>query len=421
MRTHGIFRHTRKGACRCGRRRKAAVALALTVSLGASSAAEAAGALNGRIAFTSFRDGALGDIWTMNPDGTGLRKLTEGPLYDAQSDWAPDGQSIAFRRGPNASQRLGVWRMDLYGERETLLTQGNPAVPSQNATQPSWTPDGQGLLFRATLPPFADSDIWQMGTNGEDRHLVTHVPGEQLYPSYSPDMTKIAFTTPFTPTDRAIFTMNPDGSELNKVFDVPGAYDSAPAWSPDGSRIAFESDRDGDMEIYAMNADGTDVVRLTDNSIHDEGPVWSPDGERIAFTSGPEDLDGDIWVMDADGSDRMQITDIPGRDESPDWQPIPYDGDYQSCGDLTHAGAGAYSVGAAGEGLDCDTARAVATRWSDNALAGTPDASLRGFLCEAGDAGYGALKVTCVHRGNRIQHRPARGNNKSILFIFRDV
>src|SRR5688500_19448864 len=69
----------------------------------APAAAGADGALNGRISFTSFRDGQLGDIWTMNPDGTQLRKLTAGPLYDAQSDWGPDGQWIAFRRRPNAS------------------------------------------------------------------------------------------------------------------------------------------------------------------------------------------------------------------------------------------------------------------------------------------------------------------------------
>ena len=417
--THGVLGRTATVGRRCLRGIEAAVALAVVLSLGTTAGAEAAGALNGRISFTSFRDGALGDIWTMNPDGTGLRKLTGGPLYDAQSDWSPDGRSIAFRRGPNASQRLGVWRMDLYGNDQTLLTQGDPAVPTQNATQPSWTPDGHGLLFRATLPPFPDSDIWQIGTSGEGRHLLAHVPGEQLYPSYSPDMSKIAFTTQFTTTDRAIFTMNPDGSELSKVFDVPGAYDSAPAWSPDGDQIAFESDHDGDMEIYAMNADGSNVRRLTDNVIHDEGPVWSPDGERITFTSGPEDLDGDIWVMDADGTDRMRLTDVPGRDESPDWQPIPHSGDYRACEDSTHVGAGAYSVGATGKGLDCDKAHAVATRWSDHVLAGAPDATIEGFVCETGDAGYGALMVTCDHRGSRAQRSRGRGNDKSIVFIWR--
>lgn len=397
----------------------AAVALAVVVALGVASGAAASGSLNGRISFTSFRDGALGDIWTMNPDGTQLRKLTDGPLYDAQTDWSPDGQSIAFRRGPNASQRLGVWKMDLYGGNQTLLAQGDPAVPAQNATQPAWTPDGRGLLFRASLPPFPDSDIWRMDTDGSGRQLVVHLPGEQLYPSYSPDMSTIAFTTPLTPTDRAIFTMAADGSRLTRVFDVPGAYDSAPAWSPDGGLIAFESDHDGDMEIYAMDADGSDVRRLTDNTIHDEGPVWSPDGRRITFTSGPEDLEGDIWVMDADGSGRTQLTHSPGRDESPDWQPIPHPGGDHACGDVTHAGGGAYSVVAAGKGLDCAKAHAVASRWSENVLLGAARAAVRGFRCTTADAGYDALKVSCAHRGNRSRLSAGRGNRKSIAFIFR--
>jgi Tol biopolymer transport system component len=414
-----FFGHISPVGRRYARAIETAVALGVVVALCVAAEAGASSSLNGRISFTSFRDGALGDIWTMNPDGTHLRKLTEGPLYDAQSDWSPNGQWIAFRRGPNASQRLGVWKMDLYGGDQTLLAQGDPAVPTQNATQPAWTPDGEGLLFRATLPPFPDSDTWWMDPNGNGRHLVAHVAGEQLYPSYSPDMSKIVFTTSLTPTDRAIFTMAADGSQPRKVFDVFGAYDSAPAWSPDGGQIAFESDHDGDMEIYVMNTDGSDVRRLTDNAIHDEGPVWSPDGKRITFTSGPEDLEGDIWVMDADGSDRTQLTDSPGRDESPDWQPVPHLGAAHACGDVTHAGTGAYSVLATGKELDCTKAHEVATRWSESALAGDADATVRGFVCTTADAGYDALKVTCAHRGSRAQRPQRRGNRKSLAFIWR--
>jgi TolB protein len=400
-----------------------AAAVAAGVALGVAAPAHADGALNGRIAFTSFRDLELGDIWTMNPDGAHLRKLTGGPPYDAQSDWSPDGRWIAFRRGPNASRSLQVWKMDLYGGNLSLLATGDPSVPTQNSTQPAWAPDGQSLLFRATRPPYPDSDIWRMDPDGSNQRLVVHIPGDQLYPSYSPDMSKIAYTTPLGGGDRGIFTVDADGSNVTKVFDVPGAYDSAPAWSPDGRQIAFESDQDGDMEIYAMDADGTNVRQLTDNTIHDEGPIWSPDGKRMVFTSGPDNLNGDIWVMNADGSDRLRLTDSPGRDESPDWQPIPHTGDYTACGDVTHTGGGAYSVKATGKGLACDKAQEVAARWSDDALAGQRDDSVEGFMCDTSDAGYDALEVKCTHRGNRagnaVNDRET-GNHKSILFIWRD-
>jgi dipeptidyl aminopeptidase/acylaminoacyl peptidase len=400
-----------------------ATAVSAVVWLLVATAAHADGALNGRISFTSFRDAQLGDIWTIDPDGSDGRKVTSGPLYDAQSDWSRDGQSIAFRRGPNAFRSLQVWKMDLYGGNLALLATGDPADPTQNSTQPAWAPDGESLLFRATRPPYADSDIWRMNADGSNQALVVHIPGEQLYPSYSPDMSKIAYTTPLTPDDRAIFTIDASGaSPPTKVFDVPGAYDSAPNWSPDGRQLAFESNNDGDMEIYTMNADGTDLRQLTNNVVHDEGPAWSPDGKRIVFTSGPNNLNGDIYVMNADGSARMRLMDVPGRDESPDWQPIPHAGDYVACGDVIHAGGGAYSVKRTGKGLDCPKAQEVAARWSDDALAGRRDDRVEGFSCATSDATYGALKVECTHQGNRVGDMSGgrNGNEKSILFVWRD-
>ena len=168
-----------------------------------------------------------------------------------------------------------------------------------------------------------------------------------------------------------------------------------------------------------MKADGTDIRQLTQNTRHDEGPVWAPDGRRITYTSGVDDLNGDIWVMDADGTDQMQLTATPGRDESPDWQPVPHSGDYRACGDVTHTGAGAYSVKAAGKGLDCRKAKILATRWSDAARAGAADETVRGFVCQTSDAGYGALEVECTHQGHRGRSR-GRNDGKSILFIWRD-
>ena len=85
-------------------------------------------------------------------------------------------------------------------------------------------------------------------------------------------------------------------------------------------KIVFQSDRDGDWEIYVMNADGSNVVQLTHNSAADEYPVWSPDGKQIAFKSN-RDGNFEIYVMDADGTNQKRLTNHPSNDEDPAWSP----------------------------------------------------------------------------------------------------
>ncbi len=107
---------------------------------------------------------------------------------------------------------------------------------------------------------------------------------------------------------------------VSTLFDFSQAsFDSAPAWSPDGRKIAFESNMDGDLEIYVLDADGSNVQQITHNMHWDEGPAWSPDGTKLAFSSGAADRALDIWTMNVDGTDQRQLTTFPGRDESPDW------------------------------------------------------------------------------------------------------
>ena len=123
--------------------------------------------------------------------------------------------------------------------------------------------------------------------------------------------------------DFEIFTMNADGSNQTQLTNNI-AHDFGPDWSPDGSKIAFTSERNannvdrGQYEIYVMNADGTDQTRLTNNLADNQQPVWSPDGTKIAFHSNPDGI-GNIYVMNADGTNQTRLTSQHGT--GPDWSP----------------------------------------------------------------------------------------------------
>jgi len=149
--------------------------------------------------------------------------------------------------------------------------------------------------------------------------------------AWSPDGRKIAFASR-RDGDREIYLVNADGSGTRNLTRNPAA-DFAPIWSPNGRKIAFESDRDRDAEIYVMNADGSGQRNLTRNSLLDENPVWSPDGRKIAFI-GTREHNSDVYVMNADGSGQRRLTRGMGplfrlrgtpsglsRPPSPAWSP----------------------------------------------------------------------------------------------------
>jgi Tol biopolymer transport system component len=116
-----------------------------------------------------------------------------------------------------------------------------------------------------------------------------------------------------------IYVVNADGSGQTRLTDN-GADDMAPAVSPDGTQILFTSSRDGSNEIYLMNMDGSDQRRLTENRVYESHPSWSPDGSQIAFVS-ERDGNREIYVADADGSHPRRLTDDPAKDMRPTWSP----------------------------------------------------------------------------------------------------
>jgi TolB protein len=377
--------------------------------LALAAPAGAADAFNGRIAFSSVRTDPQAkeyDIFSMNSDGSDVRQLTTNPATDRQSDWSPDGTDLAYTiRKPNSPVNFEVARMTASGTRHQQLT---TSPESQASSQPAWLPDGRGILFRRSGPGRV-STIWQMGLLGENpalRFAPTHPP---LYPSVSPDQSRVAYAAILSPTgdtDRGVFTQNRDGSGETALFDVPGAYDSAPAWSPDGTRIAFESNADvgganpeQDMEVWVMGSDGSSPTQLTHNAAHDEGPAWSPDGRLLAYTSGPDDQHGDIHVMTAAGRELRRLTSYANADESPDWQAIPAPRTDARCGGLVRTGPGAYDLRRAGRGLACADARRLVRRW----LAAHRPRHVRGYTATVTD--FGGLRRVALRRRDGARHR----------------
>ncbi len=139
-------------------------------------------------------------------------------------------------------------------------------------------------------------------------------------PSWSINGDSIAFTGNISTINLAIYSVYSDGSNLKLLTNQSNSseYNISPAWSPDGKKIAFVSERDGGREIYVMNSDGSAQTRLTMGLMENNNPAWNPDGTKIAFVSRREGRDL-IYVMNSDGTNQVRLIKPPGSEVSPSW------------------------------------------------------------------------------------------------------
>jgi len=187
-------------------------------------------------------------------------------------------------------------------------------------SQVSVTAEGR-LLFMSDRS--GSADIFIADASGENATSLTMDAARDEFPVASHDGRTIAFASDRAGDGLQIFTMNHDGSgvrQLTKLF----ASATAPAWSPDGSRIAFQGQRDPQIgsDIYTVRPDGSALTRLTSDHIEDRGPTWSHDGRAIAFARNPGGAsDFDLYLIESHGGVPRRVTSAPGRDLDPAWSP----------------------------------------------------------------------------------------------------
>jgi TolB protein len=303
----------------------------ILVAAGSISASSVAAAgdfqLDSTIAFSSSRDNPTlvppinaAEIYLINPDGTNPRRLTDNDVGDGFATLSPDGKKIVFDSNRNRAEGEPINTSDLFlmntdGTDQTLLTRGG---------SPTWAPGNDNIAFHAsasgtgtplrTDPGAAttDSDIFIANVDDllsgvEQPRNITNSPNMiDDDPDWSPDGQSIAYTAhdvgdegpnfpnpPFNSNSAEIYVHNADGTGAPERLTFNAEEERGPSWSPDGTRIAFSCRRGPlvrglpSFEICVMDADGSNLVQLTNNNVQDLTVTWSPDGQQIVFHQTP--------------------------------------------------------------------------------------------------------------------------------------
>ena len=283
-------------------------------------------ALSNRIVFHSDRDGDF-EIYKMRPDGSNVIQLTDNDVDDFGPTVSPDGTRIAFWTGRDGNQEIYVMAVD--GSNPTRVT-----VSGGADRQPAWSPDGERIAFKRTVN--GTNEVYTIRADGTGENRLTNNAFEDSEPNWSPDGSLIAFMTDRDGNDEIYLMSALDGSnQINLTNNV--GRDGKPDWSPDGTKILFDRNDFyggdltwvGDAELHCMNANGSGVVRLTNDSIGaiDTQPRWSSNGSRLTFNSDrvAVGVNFEIYVGDMSGcagiTNLTRITTSNGKDASSDWSP----------------------------------------------------------------------------------------------------
>lgn len=285
----------------------------------------------GVIAFSSNRgDGATHQIWTMRltlqDNGsitpTQFVQLTTGEGDKTQPVWSPDGKQLLVVAPGGGEWGLDIWRIKADGSDPVDLTQRKG-----DDTDPDWAPDGSLIAFTNNGRADRIRQLYWMKADGSDQTRISYDLSETA-PSWSPDMKTLAFI--FSGQNMLVLWMR----QAVQDFKTPMPFDrynligrlgsvADPAWSPDGSRIAYTRLNLDQEQIFVVTvaSGGAEIAGLT-NTDKDREAAWSPDSRWILFTS-QRDENNEVYIMSSAGTFQTNLTLNPAQDQQPAWQPLP--------------------------------------------------------------------------------------------------
>jgi len=267
-----------------------------------------AGLFDTRIAFIR-KSGAASEIYTINFDGSDLRKVTDYAALTVSPRWSSDGRQLAFTSYKDGNP--DVYLRDMAGgATRKIVYYAGLNLPG------AWSRDGKRLLL--TLSRDGNQEIYDMTLETRLLQRLTQDFSIDISPVRSPDESRIAFVSNRGGSPQ-IYIMDADGGNVRRLT-YEGNYNTSPAWSPRGNKIAYEGSVNGRYQIFIIDAEGGSPQQLTFNGAGNESPEWSPDGRYLAYTA-RENSRSKIAIMNANGQNVRVLHEGSDVCQRPSWSP----------------------------------------------------------------------------------------------------
>lgn len=278
----------------------------------------------GIIAYASDKSGGRMDLYLVNADGSNPTQITFTKNDEFAPAWSPDGSKLAYLQHKNNQIELRVLDLNKAISSPDLDQSHLLSSRPLHDSPPSWSPDGERLVFSAYVDGI--TELFSIRADGSEEIRLTATEFSEQYPSWSPVSNQLVFSSNQSGPYNLILVDNFTGDPIrpnNQIQLTTGPGNEYQAcWSPNGERILFTSSEFGNKDIFIINADGNDLRQLTDNPADEWKPSWSPYGAYFIYSYFNFDISlHDLLISTIKNGNPIQITDDNFDNWWPDWKP----------------------------------------------------------------------------------------------------